>query len=342
MLKTCRDGLRPLCQRIMDQARYDLSLLVKSFSRMWWILPIFAVVALFKYFYDGHFPLKGDGIAERGQFGDSFGVLNSLFTGLGFGGLVVTLVLQQRQILSQEKAAQHQRRKDEKLQYEETLYRLLSLYKETLGEVSNKNGTLRGRSVLRGSIDRVFEAVKHEKINLIPPQMQARFREKTLTENDKEILDYFYFRNFKVISVEIERQGRLVDTFTVLLRHLVYGAPEHMLIQPYCELVQAQLTHVEMSYFFLVALAFKNDDELRDLLSKSKLIRKIAYVNRLRIHDYMYEHFWGEVIREYKEPQLVPMSSDRINRAVRTYRRSIYERKSPATTEYTSPKIQQH
>lgn len=37
-----------------------------------------------------------------GEFGDSFGVLTSLFTGLGFAGLIVTIWMQQRQINAQE------------------------------------------------------------------------------------------------------------------------------------------------------------------------------------------------------------------------------------------------
>ena len=35
---------------------------------------------------------------ERGVFGDSYGAVTSLFTGLGFAGLVFTILLQQREI----------------------------------------------------------------------------------------------------------------------------------------------------------------------------------------------------------------------------------------------------
>jgi len=43
------------------------------------------------------------GLAEKGQLGDSFGVLNSLFSGLGFAAVVVTIWMQQKQIKAQEK-----------------------------------------------------------------------------------------------------------------------------------------------------------------------------------------------------------------------------------------------
>src|SRR5690606_2234634 len=107
-------------------------------------------------FYKGYFPLKGGDLAERGQFGDSFGVLNSLFTGLGFGGLIVTLLLQQKQIRQQERQILAQQRSDTLRHYEEALHRLLAMYQTTLSEVVTSKRDLHGRSVLRGSTDRVF------------------------------------------------------------------------------------------------------------------------------------------------------------------------------------------
>jgi hypothetical protein len=41
--------------------------------------------------------------ANTGEFGDSFGILTSLFTGLGFAGLVVTILMQQEQMKAQER-----------------------------------------------------------------------------------------------------------------------------------------------------------------------------------------------------------------------------------------------
>lgn len=41
--------------------------------------------------------------SEKGAFGDSFGSVNSLFTGLAFAGIVFTILLQQREISLQRK-----------------------------------------------------------------------------------------------------------------------------------------------------------------------------------------------------------------------------------------------
>lgn len=309
--------------------------------RLWWVIPIVTMGLIFWLFYQGYIPLKGENISERGQFGDSFGVLNSLFTGLGFGGLIVTLLLQQKQIRHQEVEIKLQRQSEQAKQYEETLHLLISMYATTLADVSTAKGDLRARTVLRGSTDRVFEAIKKEKAHIVPLKMQKRYNDGQLTKDDKEYLDYLYFRNFKILSVEIDRQGRLIQTLKVLLHHLVFRAPVHLDIKPYCDMVCAQITHFEVSYFFLIALTFNDESDLRDLLLKSGILDKAAHIRRLRIHDYMYEEFWGENIRSFKKPQFLPISDKRINTAIRAYRMRMGQKGQIDPTIYTSPRTLQ-
>ncbi len=57
-------------------------------------------------------PIENLSIANAGVFGDSFGVLNSLFSGLAFAGVIITILLQrdelrlQREELARSSAAQ--------------------------------------------------------------------------------------------------------------------------------------------------------------------------------------------------------------------------------------------
>lgn len=114
-----------------------------------------------------------------------------------------------------------------------------------------------------------------------------------------------------------------------------------MSIEPYQALVCSQITYVELSYFFLVALAFKKEGDLRELMLNSGLLKKAANIKRLRIHDYMYEQFWGVSVSEYKEPHLLPISDARINQAIRAYRKQAGKKSPPAQKSYTSPRTQQ-
>lgn len=313
---------------------------LKSFSiKFWWIAPILVVTWVFREFIQELPQPDFKNLTETGQFGDSFGALTSIFTGLGFCGLIVTLALQQKQIAIQERELAEQRRKDENLRYEETLFKLLSLYKETLEEVSSRSTPLTGRALLRGAVDRALAAVKKERINVIPHDIQSRLHDGTLMEADLQYLDFLYFRNFKVLSVEIDRQGRLTNTLKILLKHLVERAPDGFAIDPYRDLVLAQLTYVEVSYFFLVALTFKAEDELRDLLSRAGFLDKAAHVKRLRIHDLMYQDFWGVKLRDHKQPVFLPISDARIARGLEAYRRRDREGSGDQRT-YATPRAQ--
>src|SRR3990167_6324681 len=48
-----------------------------AISKTWWTFPIAFMGLVFWLFYQGYFPIQGGNLEQRGQFGDSFGVLNS-------------------------------------------------------------------------------------------------------------------------------------------------------------------------------------------------------------------------------------------------------------------------
>lgn len=311
----------------------------KSLKVLCWLLPLVAISTLFFLFYSGYVPIIGSNIEERGQFGDSFGVLNSLFTGLGFGGLIITITLQQKQINQQDRAFHEQRKSDDARHYEDTLHRLIDLYSKALLEVASSNGSVKARNVLRDSTRRALSAIRKEGSQSIPLGIQDRYDKSELTVDDELFLDYLYFRNFKILNVEIDRQGRLIETFKNLLRHLVTRIPPHMEKSPYLDIVTSQITVVELSYFYFVALAFKNENELRELMLSSKIINRAAYIKRLKIHDCMYETFWGVNIRTFKEPVTLPMNEIRISKAIKAHRTKNSIPTNLKLNTYTSPRV---
>ena len=63
------------------------------------LLVVIVIVVTGIWFWLPHL-LDGDlnSLSERGQFGDSYGAVNALFTGLAFAGLLFTILLQQHQL----------------------------------------------------------------------------------------------------------------------------------------------------------------------------------------------------------------------------------------------------
>src|SRR5690606_3045959 len=151
-----------------------------------------------------------NGVQNLAAYGDSFGRITSLFTALGFGGLVITLLLQQRQIKNQEKETLNNRRKQEVKSYEDELFKVFDIYQKTLCEVGLDNE--KGRSLLKKSIERVDKALVDDGVNDWPSDIKSRMDKNKNTEEDYKRINYIYFRNFKIVATEIHPQTRLIDT----------------------------------------------------------------------------------------------------------------------------------
>lgn len=293
------------------------------FSRLvdgfWWPPVALLAVAVYWFSVASGIPTPAEQTVEKyGVYGDSFGRLTSLFTALAFGGLIITLLLQQRQIRKQEDAAKHTRRTEENGRYEEILFKLLDIYRQTLSDV--RVGEIDGRDVLRRALDRVDAAVVEEGVHNMPRDLHGRWDSGSLTETDLQRIDYLHYRNFKIVGTEIHPQARLVDTFEVLLEHMVRGAPDHLLIDAYRELVFAQLTFLECRYFFLVALSHPSRARLRDLLARTGFLDRISRSQTHRLHRDMYKAYWGQLIEQRELPASIPMLSGRIKRALRAHK----------------------
>lgn len=311
----------------------------------WWVIPFAVIFLLFVAFFSGFTPGMPNDLEKKGQFGDSFGVLNSLFTGLGFAGLVVTLVMQQRQISKQSQEFQQQLNDAAIRRYEENLFQIFSLYQDALKSVvSTKDGkTLNARDALNASTDHLLRCIRQEKANTIPHAIQARYQAGNSTEEDKLILDFLYYRNFWHLNYSFPRQGRLIETLKTLLRHLEDKAPKNADIDAYRKIILSQITYIEVSYFFFVALGFRDEDELRDLLLRSGLIKKASNIYKLQVHRFMYLEFWKHDLRRDKLERPLPIGNKRINVAKKRekqIRARLEELKMPPTRQ--NPKTEQN
>ena len=283
-----------------------------------WALPFIFVLIIyvpFAFFVMPPFPAR-DKLQDIGSFGDGFGPFNALFSALGFAGLVLTIFIQQRQIAHQEAYSRQQDRENAALRYEETLFRLLDLYKGCLAAVVTKkgDGQFYGIDALRVSTDKVLKQIRAEKVNHVPATIQRRLREKKLTSDDKSILDFLYFHNFRILNYAYPRQGRLVETLKALLRHLEHNIPDHVERKNYRAIVLSQITYAEVSYFFFVALAYNDEQELRSLFVSSGMIEKASNNSVLLVHRYMYQHYWNYDLKEGSHDRGFPMGKGTVKR----------------------------
>ena len=128
----------------------------------WWILGVFVGslvlsalmlwVALFFYEWSPSWVT-----IEKGEFGDSFGPVNALFSGLAFLGVIVAIILQGRELTLQREELKGQRSVMQKESFERTFFQLLEMIEEKYNSVMSYSPTS-GRS--KGA--EVFDSIPQE------------------------------------------------------------------------------------------------------------------------------------------------------------------------------------
>ena len=90
-------------------------------NRIWFFLPLGIVIVYGAFILFITYFISGLSIERIGQFGDSFGFINTLFSGSAFISLVITIYLQQQDMKNSKKEI-------EKQNFENTFFKMLELY----------------------------------------------------------------------------------------------------------------------------------------------------------------------------------------------------------------------
>lgn len=225
----------------------------------------------------------------RGTFGDQFGAVNALFSGLAFAGLIYTIVLQRRDLELQ--------RHDLKLQRDELALTRQEMEEQT-AEFEKQNETL---------VIQRFESLLYNMLNLqqeITREMVIEHTvigEKTIIKKGREVFPYFYeemkeryhykngselttFRH--VLSVDENYKKNLVAVRQLwfmdhYMRHLyrifryINDTDEISDVkkQEYAEIVRATLSPYELVFLYYIGFSHPRF---------KVLIEKYALLNNLR------------------------------------------------------------
>jgi hypothetical protein len=252
-------------------------------------IPLAVILGLFAAFY------KFFAHTDKGAFGDSFGVITSLFTGLGFAGLTITLVIQQWQISMQKQDSENEKDDSSAARYDATLHQLLDLYKKSVECVVIKSdGTkFEGLDGVGHAHYKMLNIIRKSKAAILPSDVARRYGRGEATGQDWGVLGHLFERNAQLINSTFNRQARVINSFTLLMHHLEDRTPPNFKDIKYARmLVQSQLTTLEMSYFFYFALGFKSEENLRRLLRSSGLLTGFPTACQLEVHRTMYMHLW--------------------------------------------------
>ncbi|PWD57656.1 putative phage abortive infection protein [Pectobacterium parmentieri] len=229
-------------------------------------------------------PIEELSIRQAALLGDSFGIVNAFFSGLAFSGLIITIVLQRRELNESRKVFKSQK-------FEDAFYRLLGFYKENLNEITvhdnDDDSIYKGVGGLAHQIRKLSHAIGiYSKY-----QSGDKYNESNINE---------LYVNIKKYLIP---QARYIGTLESILYLIMSDIDDNRERDFYLNLLTSQLTVHEVKYIFYRCLISKTDSTLVRLVNDSKVIEQRVSesgINKKLIDLYNINH--GSELKSYVNP----------------------------------------
>lgn len=146
-------------------------------------------------------------LSRLGTFGDSFGTLNTLFSGLAFAGIIISIILQSRELKETRKELQGQKEQFQiqntslkRQVFENTFFQLLYLHNEITSAISIRAGLMQDGQEVRGraaitAMFTIFAKQEHHRMFPEPPRPTTRKADYELFHQLHHDQIGHYFRN---------------------------------------------------------------------------------------------------------------------------------------------------
>ena len=208
-------------------------------------------------------------IEKRGQFGDSFGVVNALFSGLALAGVIYAIILQREELQLQreelEKTREEIKGQKEQLEaqnltlqkqnFESSFFQLLGLHNDIANSMAvpkDHSTTYQGRECFRFLLDRF--KMKYRGSKWIDAEYEVFF------ESYQRYVDY-YFRTLYNFVKFVDQSDFPKD----------YGAKKF-----YTALIRAQLSSDELGLLFFNCLSYR-EAKFKVLVEKYALLEDMDF-----------------------------------------------------------------
>jgi hypothetical protein len=234
-------------------------------------------------------PLDKD---ERGTFGDQFGAVNALFSGLAFAGLIYTIILQRHDLKLQRRDLRYQRRELEltrkemeeqtaefekqnetlKIQrFENTFFNMLSQFQEVVNSLSvtarvkGENVDLEGREVFQTLYERAVIYIPNPQrngefvgIRGMKAVLERHGLEGYMNPEEPTLFDHYFGLLYRIL--------KFVRTSTLITRF----EDEY----EYTSILRATLSRYELVWLFYNGLTY-GEEKLKPLIERYAMLKNL-------------------------------------------------------------------
>lgn len=251
-------------------------------------------------------PINEWSVSKAGVFGDSFGVVNALFSGLAFAGLIITILLQRQELSESREIFKAQK-------FDDAFYRLLDFYKKNLNEISIADSDEENTHIGIGGLTYLLKKLSHANQEYIHYTGFA----------DTEIIYKYYM--YKEIQRILMPQSRYLGTIESILALIQNDIDLDSDRRFYIKILASQLTVHEVKYLFYQCLVAQNHSSLRELIHDTKLLQmRITECNISKTLINLYSEMHGVELPHGKDKPELPYTRAEI-RKIRKKHKQLLE-----------------
>jgi len=226
----------------------------KTTDRKFLIIGLLVGVAMVLLWLGNWYVLRDH--AKPGPFGDQFGAINALFSGLALAGVVLAIFMQRHELQLQRRELDETQELMEQQKFESMFFQMLRLHGDVVDSMYSRHlGNAKGREAL-WVFEKFFTDIVRK--TSIPPDDEIARTAKLLFDHHRAQLDVgHYFRNMYQIVKFIDDRDDTVAK------------------QRYANIVRAQMTHSEQVLLLYNCLSTYGNEKFKPLVNKYSLLEGV-------------------------------------------------------------------
>ncbi|WP_288901337.1 putative phage abortive infection protein [uncultured Sneathiella sp.] len=213
-------------------------------------------------------------LTERGVFGDMFGAVNALFSGVAFVGVIYAIVMQRQEIAiakkdiaytktiveEQQKQLAIQNEETKKQIFETTFFQLLKLFTDLTAQID----------LQRMVKDRPVSTNGKDVFPIFVKRLKQRYISMSRNPNIENCFDKSYNEFYEIYGAEF---GHYFRTIYNIIKFIDSSDIENKKF--YSNIVRAQLSNSEVALLFHNCLTHWGSEKFKPLLEKYSLLKNL-------------------------------------------------------------------
>ena len=253
------------------------------------LLVVFSIIVVILYAGSWYYiDSTYTGLDARGQFGDKFGAVNALFSGLAFAGLIFTIILQKNELALQRKelSLTHEELKGQKEQLEEqnktlkiqrfenTFFNMLSQFQEVVSGITytldfgEKTKVYKGRELF-------YEGFENLEVK---NRQESSFDENSRFDSLRECIEKEGLQGY----ASVEMPTYFDHYFRLLYRILKFVEKTDLIGKNndkekyvYTSMIRAMLSRYELVWLYYNGLSVYGNKKLKPLIEKFCMLKNL-------------------------------------------------------------------